>query len=579
MAENRIIKKILFGVLAVILSIAGLALLLFITSLFFHGNYNKAIVIWGCGFRLLIAFGLQHCVCKVIPKEFVFSPSVICEIKRRRLLYVLCILPICTALIGLFFAITVLPPIEPFSLTALGFLFFIWFGWFGMFIIIGIELVFSRDEISNIALSFVANGKAYAKRGKSDKSIERFQRAINIFHSFFGDDVKALSDVYLNISEEYLKQLNSKTAREYAEKAIATLDKDGDLYMSLVAKCYSIIGNSYNMEGDYDNALANHQKALDIRLQAPDEGDIADSYDTIAKLSWAEGDYAKALDYYERTLVIRKRLLKDDDPSLAESYSNAGYLNWILADYIRAKVLLEKALNLRIVHLPKNHPGIAESYDNLGMVYLVQDELDDARQYFDKAYSMRKNFVGEHAHDISISYVNIGVVYGKQSNYRKSLEFYLKALDILENSEFGAEQWLTMCYNNIAESYCWLGDNNKASLYLNKAQTLQKEHPVRIYPIASELSVTAGNIFFATDDYNQALDCFNGALSERTQQLGIGHPYTALTLYHIGKVYKKLNENSLARDYLLKAKAIQEKCLDAHHSDLINTLNELDGLS
>ena len=255
-------------------------------------------------------------------------------------------------------------------------------------------------------------------------------------------------------------------------------------------------------------------------------------------------------------------------------------MNWIFADYVRAKVLFERGLYLREKYQPKNLLSIAESYDYLGMCYVEQGELENARQCFNKVNNISTSFAKEDATSIFSSlYVNIGAIYSAQNDYKKALEYYLKALDLLEKIENEDKGALLICNANIAESYCQLGNINKADYYANKAKVIYEDNPIKIYPFSSELSILLGLICSSKNELVNALSYFESALEERKQQLGPNHPYTALAHYQIGRVYKKQGDFVKAKEYLDNAKKIQEKCFNPNHYALTKTLNEFEGLT
>ena len=71
-----------------------------------------------------------------------------------------------------------------------------------------------------------------------------------------------------------------------------------------------------------------------------------------------KGDYDTALEYYNKTLDIRKQLLGENHPDTATSYNNIGAVyddkgdyDTALENYNKAKVILEQKL-------PSTHPNI-----------------------------------------------------------------------------------------------------------------------------------------------------------------------------------------------------------------------------
>ena len=78
-----------------------------------------------------------------------------------------------------------------------------------------------------------------------------------------------------------------------------------------VANTYNNIGIVYRNKGDLENALLQHQRALEIRTRVygQEHLDVAASYNNIVEVYRQQGRYEEALDYYHRSLDIKVRVL------------------------------------------------------------------------------------------------------------------------------------------------------------------------------------------------------------------------------------------------------------------------------
>ena len=70
----------------------------------------------------------------------------------------------------------------------------------------------------------------------------------------------------------------------------------------------------------------------------------------------AQGDYAKALEYYEKDLEISERVLGSDHPDTATTYNNMANVYHVQGDFAKALEYYEKALIVFLEKLGKNHP-------------------------------------------------------------------------------------------------------------------------------------------------------------------------------------------------------------------------------
>ena len=70
----------------------------------------------------------------------------------------------------------------------------------------------------------------------------------------------------------------------------------------------------------------------------------------------AQGDYEKALEYYDKALKVRERVLGSGHPSTATTYNNMAGVYQAQGDYEKALEYYEKALTVFMAKLGANHP-------------------------------------------------------------------------------------------------------------------------------------------------------------------------------------------------------------------------------
>ena len=82
-----------------------------------------------------------------------------------------------------------------------------------------------------------------------------------------------------------------------------------------VATSFNNIGNVYLAKGDLENALVQHQKALEIktRVFGSEHLDVAKSYNNIGKVYNRQGKYEEALEMFTKSLDIKTRIYGGDN--------------------------------------------------------------------------------------------------------------------------------------------------------------------------------------------------------------------------------------------------------------------------
>ena len=154
--------------------------------------------------------------------------------------------------------------------------------------------------------------------------------------------------------------------------------------------------------------------------QTSGEGEKALYYNQLGYVKDHQGDYEKALWYYEKALEILEKIVPPNNPLFATSYNNIGMVYDSMGEYSKALLFCEKALEIDHKTLPLNHPGLAASYSNIGTLYLNMGEYSKAISFFEKAFEMQQKTLPSNHPDLASSYNNIGTVYRKYGRVLES---------------------------------------------------------------------------------------------------------------------------------------------------------------
>jgi tetratricopeptide (TPR) repeat protein len=224
------------------------------------------------------------------------------------------------------------------------------------------------------------------------------------------DNNDSLYQVDLKLTADDDQQLRTLTERIRKEFVGATgwqrlghllgklsqFDKAEELYNVLLeqtsdedkkASCYNNLGYIKHFQGDYKKAIEYYEQGLEIQEKSlsPDDPDFATSYNNISGVYHDTGEYSKALSFYEKTLEILQKTIPPNHPHLATSYNNIGIVYYNMGEYSKALSFCEKALEIRQKTLPQNHPDLATSYGNIGLVYYHMGEYSKALAFYEKA--------------------------------------------------------------------------------------------------------------------------------------------------------------------------------------------------
>jgi len=332
--------------------------------------------------------------------------------------------------------------------------------------------------------------------------------------------------------------------------------------------CHNIAG-VYYIQGDYPKALEWFQKALTIRetVLGKEHPSTATTYNNIAGVYYIQGDYPKALEWFQKALTIMEKVLGKEHPDTATTYNNIAVVYSNQGDYSKALEWYQKALTIREKVLEKEHPYTATTCHNIARVYDSQGDYPKALEWFQKALTIQEKILGKEHPDTATTYNNIAVVYYSQGDYSKALEWYQKALTIREKVLGKEHPNTATSYNGIAVVYYSQGDYSKALEWYQKALTIQEKVLGKEHPDTATTYNNIAGVYDSQGDYPKALEWFQKALTIKETVLGKEHPSTATTYNNIAGVYDSQGNYPKALEWFQKALTIKETVLGKEHPD------------
>ncbi|CAF0893341.1 unnamed protein product [Adineta steineri] len=243
------------------------------------------------------------------------------------------------------------------------------------------------------------------------------------------------------------------------------------------AHYYHQLGYVKDHQGDYEKAIWYYEQGLGIeeKTLSVNHPSLATSYNNIGSVYINTGEYSKALSFYEKVLEILKKAVSPNHSHLATSYSNIGSVYTKLGEYPKALSYFGKALEIRQRILPSNHPDLAISYGNIGPIYNNMGEYSKALPFYEKAIEIQEKILPLNHPDLATSYNNIGLVYIDMGEYSKALSFYDKTREIFEKTLPANHPSLATSYNNIGLVYIDMGEYSKALSFYEKSLGIRKK--------------------------------------------------------------------------------------------------------
>ena len=309
--------------------------------------------------------------------------------------------------------------------------------------------------------------------------------------------IKKLS--YIDIEEEVLFSMHSlfrigeieiidKTNRLYQVILNLTSDNDRELQnlaqrireeTNLNAKGWYRLGELLLKLGLYDKAEVLYTAVLEETANDKERGDI---FYQLGRIKNKQGDYEKAISFYEKELEIDQKAFSTNPIALAYTYNNIGAVYDNMKDYTQARLCYEKALEIYQKHLPPDHPDLAAAYNNIGLLYSNIKQDTKAVSFYEKALEIKEKSLPSNHPLLAVSYNNIASVYYNMKDYSKSLKFYERTLDIEQRTLPANHPDLATTYNNIAATCEKMKEYSQALSFYERALSIKKmilpsDHP------------------------------------------------------------------------------------------------------
>jgi class 3 adenylate cyclase/tetratricopeptide (TPR) repeat protein len=219
-----------------------------------------------------------------------------------------------------------------------------------------------------------------------------------------------------------------------------------------IASSLGNIAIVYVNQGKYLEALNHLQRSLKVFEEMPQPGGqvghksgIATTLNNIGNIYGSQGNYPKALENFLRSLKIREET--GDESGIAFSLNNIGLIYKNQSDYPKALDYLQRSM--QIYEESGDKWSIARLLSSIGLVYQNQDDYPKALSHYQHSLEISEEI--EDKSGIAGSLNNIGVIYKNQSKIAQALDYHQRSLNIYE--EIGDKSGIANLLNNIGMLY------------------------------------------------------------------------------------------------------------------------------
>lgn len=467
-------------------------------------------------------------------------------------------------------------------------------------------------------------GKAFARTGDIDNSIQSYERSLKIKTILVGADSSPCSNVLMEIGK--LKSLSNdidgaliafKEVKRIQKKIYRKDDlRNANLLIQvgliqdrlknygLALRCFEEalrirrkllnsnhmglaealvhVGTMHHCHGENFKSLTMFHDAVQI-YQSLSNGDmmVEEYVGALHLLGLAQmksGDSESALYSLETCLDVQERSHGCDSEQWSEVAYDLGLARIEVGLTEAAVILLVKYISLQRGVIQSNLYKFSTALLALGKIYLKQRRVDDAMACFEEALDIRKQQSSDDDDnnskkvvDVSEVLFQIGCVRESKKQYLESLVCYEEALK-LRLSIFGEDEDTANIVYRIGEVRKIRGQHDLAMQNFTQALDMYKSSVGEAHLSVADCYHSLGYVCDAKCDVQKAMQNHKEGISVRKIILGGDHVKIAASLDDIAAIYQKQHENEKALRCLKEALRIRKLRLGSHDIEIGKTL-------
>jgi serine/threonine protein kinase/tetratricopeptide (TPR) repeat protein len=333
---------------------------------------------------------------------------------------------------------------------------------------------------------------------------EKVESAITVFQRALEKD-PTYAAATASLGEAYWRKYQLNHDRAWANAAIETCERAATQGPRLAA-AHSCLGQAYMAQGEYEKAADQYQRTLLLEPTSDDAyGGLATAYEHLGQLADAERAF-------KRAITLR--------PNYWATYNWLGLFYMDHARYEEAVGQFSQVVSLA--------PDSFTGYSNVGAVRILQGKYADAVPLLEKSLSIRQT---------ADANSNLAVAYFQIHRYVDSAVQFEKAVQ-LDPKNY-------LFWGNLGDAYYWSpGRRPEAANAYGRAISLGEEK-LRLNPHDAQLLSSLGMYHAMRFEKKAALENLDASLQLQ--------PKSPDFLLNAGIIYQQLGDTQRALDSLEKA--------------------------
>ena len=269
--------------------------------------------------------------------------------------------------------------------------------------------------------------------------------------------------------------------------------------------------------GEYDEAIALHERAIEQRHLEGNALSMANSYNNIGVAAYHSGDLKKAESYYRKALRIREEELGADHPLVAEVFNNIAGVATSTGDDDGALEGLRRSLEIRTQALGPEHPDVAASHDNIGLVQLRRGELEAATEHIQRARAIFEATLGPDHPELALTHIHLAQIARSRGRRDDAIEHFEAALRIRRKAFDEGHIAVVDSLRELVDAHLHWGEIAAANARTRRATESSRASLGPANPTTALFELMQGDVMLAEGRVADAIPLIEQALSTLDQ--------------------------------------------------------------
>ena len=309
-----------------------------------------------------------------------------------------------------------------------------------------------KEEMAN-ALNSI--GTIYYGQGNYSAAAEAFRKS---------SETNSNVDSMVRLADALYMQGDYTQASAFYKQS---LDRGTEIG-TIVAALNGAANSAYYM-GNYDDALRNYQRSVNIQKTLPDKMGLATALRGVGNVHRVRGDYGAALESYFSSLSISEQI----KAPLGSTLGSIGLVRALQGNYPSALEYYGKAL--KEFESNSNNVEMARALTLIGNVHYQQAQYDSSLSSFQRALALREQMDDKSGQGDVLA--GIGSTLLRQRKYSDAVDSFEKALGLFNSVR--NKQRMADVLTRVSEAFLLQNELAKALSAAESAVTLATEEDDR----------------------------------------------------------------------------------------------------